>query len=517
MHHQKESIVTNRLFARSLYILAFCGMAGSLVAQSVLLGETKLRSSASQAAAKEPASFHEVVKNVLPAVVTIEATQKVSPNRANLDSPPGPHGNPFKDMPGLPDELRKRFEEFGEQPFGPQDAQPRRAFGSGFVVDPKGVILTNEHVVHGATQVEVHLQDGRKFVSKDILTDPKTDLAIVRLDVKESLPALEMGDSDAMEIGDRVLAVGAPLGMTGTVTSGIISAKGRDIHMNMYEDFLQTDAAINPGNSGGPLVNLEGKVIGINSVIKSGTGGFQGIGLAVSSNLAKTVMTQLLKEGKVHRGYLGVQVAPLSPEIAKHLGLANPDAVVVAKVSPGTPAAKAGLKDGDIVTAIAGKAVKDVRGLQRAVAELPLNQPVDVTLWRNGASKRLAVTIEEQPRAYGLAASATRSGDLDGESINLSKIGVTIAQLTPERAKKLGFSEKTAGVVITEVEPQSMAAEAGLRKGALILKVDQQPVQTVEEAKSALEKGSLEKGILLQVNAAEAGTTYVLLKSATAS
>jgi len=480
--------MTNRFSATPLYILALCGMAGSLVSQSVLLGQSKLGSLAGQAAAKEPASFHEVVKNVLPAVVTIEATQKVSLTHANL--PPGSHDNPFRNMPGLPDELRKRFEEFGQQPFGPQEMQPRRAFGSGFIVDPKGVILTNEHVVHGAKQVEVHLQDGRKFVSKNIVSDPKTDLAIVRLDVKESLPALEMG--------------------------GIISAKGRDIHMNMYEDFLQTDAAINPGNSGGPLVNLEGNVIGINSAIKSGTGGFQGIGLAVSSNLAKTVMTQLLKDGSVHRGYLGVQVAPLNAEVAKHMGLANADGVVVAKVSPSTPAAKGGLKDGDIVTSLAGKAIKDVRGLQRAVAELPLNQPVDVTLWRDGASKKLAVTIEEQPRAYGLA-TATESGDQDAGSINLDKIGVTIAQLTPEFAKKLGFSEKTAGVVITEVEPQGMGAEAGLRKGTLIQKVDQQSVQTVEEAKSALEKGSLEKGILLQVKAPEAGTTYVLLKSAAAN
>jgi serine protease Do len=499
----------NRFSAKGLYVLALCGLSGSFVAQSVLLGETK---NGSLTAVKEPTSFHEVVKNILPAVVTIEANQKVSVAHANGNSNPGSHGNPFKDMPGVPDDLRKRFEEFGQQPFGPMESQPRRAFGSGFIVDSKGVILTNEHVVHGAKQVEVHLQDGRKFVSKNIMTDPKTDLAIVRLDIKEPLPFLELGNSDSMEIGDRVLAVGAPLGMAGTVTSGIISAKGRDIHMNMYEDFLQTDAAINPGNSGGPLVNLEGKVIGINSAIKSGTGGFQGIGLAVSSNLAKTVMTQLEKDGNVHRGYLGVQVAPLSPEVANHLGLANSDGVVVSKVSPGTPAAKAGLKDGDIVTTLAGKAIKDVRGLQRAVAELPLNQPIDVTFWRDGVSKKIAVTIEEQPRAYGLVASAAESGDQDAGTVNLDKIGVTIAQLTPEQAKKLGFPEKSTGVIISEVEPQGMAAEAGLRKGSLILKVDQHSVQTVEETKSALEKGSLEKGILLQVKAPEAGTTFVLLK-----
>jgi serine protease Do len=510
--------MTQRFSATPLYILALCGMAGSLVGQSVLVGETKL-GTVPKRAGQEPASFHDVVKNVLPAVVTIEATQKVSLNRTNGTTPPGFHGqpkpgNPFKDFPGLPDELRKRFEEFGQQPFEPQESQPRRAFGSGFVVDPKGVILTNEHVVHGAKQVEVHLQDGRKIVSKNILTDPKTDLAIVRVDLKESLPYLELGDSDAMEIGDRVLAVGAPLGMAGTVTSGIISAKGRDIHMNMYEDFLQTDAAINPGNSGGPLVNLDGKVIGINSAIKSGTGGFQGIGLAVSSNLAKTVMTQLLHDGNVHRGYLGVQVGPLSAEVAKHLGLPNADGVVFSKVTPGAPAAKAGLKDGDIVTSLAGKPIKDVRGLQRTVAELPLHQPVEVTLWRDGVTKKVSVTIEEQPRSYGLAAANGESSDQEAETTSLDKIGVTIAQLTPERAKKLGLPEKTTGVVIASVEPNSVAAEAGLRSGLMILKVDQQAVTTVEETQKALEKSSPEKGALLQVKAPDAGTSYVLLKAA---
>jgi len=501
--------MTRPLSIKPLYGLAILGMAGTIGATSVLLGETKL-GTMSRPAAVETASFHDVVKSVLPAVVTIEATQKVSTAHSNAGKP---RGNPFQDFPGLPDELRKRFEEFGQQPFGPEESQPRRAFGSGFIIDPKGVILTNDHVVHGAKQVEIHLQDGRKFVSKNILTDPKTDLAIVRLDIKESLPYLELGDSDAVEIGDRVLAVGAPLGMSGTVTSGIISAKGRDIHMNMYEDFLQTDAAINPGNSGGPLVNLEGKVIGINSAIKSGTGGFQGIGLAVSSNLTKTVMTQLLQDGNVHRGYLGVQVGPLSAEVALHLGLPNADGVVIGKVSAGTPAAKAGLLDGDIVTSLAGKPVKDVRTLQRTVAELPLGKPVDLTIWRDGATKKLSMTIEEQPRSYGLEV-AGGPADQDAQSSSLDKIGVTIAELTPERAKQLGFPEKTTGVVITEVDPKSAAAEAGLRSGAMILKVDQQSVATVPEVQKAVEKCSLAKGILLQVKAPKTGISYILLKSA---
>jgi len=239
-----------------------------------------------QTTLKELPSYRDVVRNVLPAVVSIEARHKA---RQSVAKQPQLNLPPFGNMPGLPDELRKELENHR---FPSPETMPRHAFGSGFIVDPTGLVLTNDHVVRGADEVEVHLQDGRKFMARDIKTDPKTDLAIVRLDTKDSLPFLKLGDSNAMEIGDRVLAVGAPLGLTGTVTSGIISAKGRDIHMNMYEDFLQTDAAINPGNSGGPLVNLDGEVIGINSAIKSGTGGFQGIGLAISSNLARNAMVK---------------------------------------------------------------------------------------------------------------------------------------------------------------------------------------------------------------------------------
>ncbi len=258
---------------------------------------------------KDLVSYRDVVKQVLPAVVSIEVKPRVSSNT---------------------------HPAFGSVPFGslPEES-PGRALGSGFVVDASGVIFTNDHVVRDADEVEVRFQDGRTFTSHDIQRDPKSDLAIVRIQVKEPLPFLTLGNSDDMEVGDRVLAIGAPLGLTGSVTSGIISAKARDVHMNIYEDFLQTDAAINPGNSGGPLVNLAGEVIGINSAIKSGTGGFQGIGLAISSNLAKNVMEQLLKDGTVHRGYLGVQTQPLESAVSDRLGLAGKSGVVIAKVLPG--------------------------------------------------------------------------------------------------------------------------------------------------------------------------------------
>src|SRR5262249_36783040 len=444
-----------------------------------------------------PGGYRDVVKQVLPAVVSIEARPKAVFTGAKF-----PHGN----VPKLPDELRKELERFGKQPFPAPDMAPHRAFGSGFVVDPAGVILTNDHVVHGADEVEVTMQDGRKFTSRDIKVDPKSDLAIVRVQSKETLPALKLGDSNAMEIGDRVLAVGAPLGLTGTVTSGIISAKARDVHMNMYEDFLQTDAAINPGNSGGPLVNLAGEVVGINSAIKSETGGFQGIGLAISSNLAQGVLNQLVHDGAVHRGYLGVQVQPLDAKVAAHLGLAGKGGVVVGKVMSGSPAAKCGLQDGDVLTELAGQPVESPQGLQRVGAGLTIGRQVELAVVRGGAGRVVTMTVAEHPDSFGTARKTSEAG-----ATSLAKIGVEVTELTADRAKELGYPAKTEGVLITEVEPNGVAAGAGLRSGWLILAVDQQKVKTVEEGQKALEQGSLEKGLLLQVGTPRGGTAYVLL------
>ena len=282
---------------------------GSFVAGPLLRGQNTAKPAA--VAIKELYSYRDIVKKMLPAVVSIESKVKpANPVRMQRRRP---------DLDQIPEEFRQFFGG-AEQFEMPQ--RPQVGFGSGFLVDSKGVVLTNYHVVAGADQVEITLADGRKFTSKDIKADQKSDLAIVRIESKTALPHLELGDSDQMEIGDRVLAVGAPFGLTGSVTHGIISAKGRNgLSMNMYEDFLQTDAPINPGNSGGPLVNLEGKVVGINSAIKTQSGGFQGVGLAIASNLAKNVKDQLLKDGVVRRGYLGVQIKDLIDKELAH-GLA---------------------------------------------------------------------------------------------------------------------------------------------------------------------------------------------------
>ncbi len=314
----------------------------------------------------EITSYREVVKSVVPAVVSIESRGK--PRRVGSKAP-----------------------ELG--------------FGSGVIVDPKGVILTNFHVIEGADSVEVSLPDGRKFSSKDIRGDRKTDLAIVRIQSEKPLPALELGDSDQMEVGDRVLAVGAPFGLTGTVTHGIISAKSRNLKLNFYEDFLQTDAAINPGNSGGPLISLDGKVIGINSAIKSKTGGFQGVGLAISSNLTKEIMTQLLRDGTVRRGYLGVQIRDVDNEVATKLNVKEGEGVLITKVFDNAPGSKGGLKTGDVVLSVGGKNVKDGLTLQRAVASLPVGKEAEVSLIREGKPKSLSIKIEEQPEDYGMSAN----------------------------------------------------------------------------------------------------------------
>jgi serine protease Do len=464
---------------------------------------------------KELYSYRDIVKRVLPAVVSVESEAKVKP-RSKLKQP-GKRSPRFDD-PRVPEEFRKFFEEFG-YPDQMPDESPRLGFGSGFIIDPKGVILTNFHVVDGADHVTVQLKDGRKFTSHDIKGDQKTDLAIVRIHAtgEGPLPYLELGDSDAMEIGDRVLAIGAPFGLTGSVTQGIVSAKGRNgLQMNMYEDFIQTDAAINPGNSGGPLVNLEGKVIGINSAIKTRTGGFQGIGLAVASNMARNIVQSLQNDGVVHRGYLGIQITDLAPAVARRMGLKQDTGVVVGDVFEGSPAGKAGIQAGDIITRVGDKAVKSGRDLQTVVAGLPLRKPVDVTLLRDGKSRVVPVTIEEQPSTFGLASGPTAPRQQQPEkpaSVGMDKLGLEFSDLTTEAADELGYRKNVKGVVITSVDPGSPAYDAGLRKGMVISKVDKHAVTTAAAARQALEKANLEQGALLQVQSPRGGTNFVLLKA----
>lgn len=500
----------SRWFA-ALSCLILGGIAGTFLAGPILRGQNAVP----VAVAKELTSYRDVVKKVLPAVVSVEARAK--PKKAS--APQGQRRKQLGDIPNLPDDVRKYLEELQGQQFDTPEDSPHFGFGSGFIVDGAGVILTNFHVVDGADQVEIQLKDGRKFQSKSIKGDRKTDIAIVRIEPGTALPALELGDSDAMEIGDRVLAVGAPFGLTGSVTSGIVSAKGRNgLRMNLYEDFLQTDAAINPGNSGGPLVNLEGRVIGINSAIKSHSGGFQGVGLAIASNMAKTIMDQLLKDGVVRRGYLGIQIEDLSdPKVAARLGVKENSGVVVGQVFDNAPAGKGGVQAGDIVTHLGDKPITGGKELQRIVASLPINKPVGVTVVRDGKTQVLQVTIEEQPAEFGtVRVPSPRTPQRDKDTVKLDRFGLEVTDLTREEADELGFRESARGALITKVDPASDAHKAGLRRGMLIVKVAKQPVKSAAALRDALAKDAPEDGVLFQVQSPREGTRYLVVKPETA-
>jgi serine protease Do len=485
--------------ATRLPLAAACLVAGGFL--GTLLND-RIHGQAVPAAVmpRELTSYRDVVKRVLPAVVSIEAkATKREPNRPRQQLPAN-----------IPDELRRFFE--GQD----DDRQnPNLGFGSGFVIDASGVIMTNFHVVEGADTVEISFQDGRKMTSTDIRRDPKTDLAVVRVKPERPLAALEFGDSDAMEVGDRVLAVGAPFGLAGSVTHGIVSAKSRqNLKLNQYEDFLQTDAAMNPGNSGGPLVNLEGRVIGINSAIKTRSGGSNGVGLAVSSNLAKDVGKQLLDNGTVKRGYLGVGVREVDADLAARLGVpAGNNSVVITKVYENAPAAKATLQPGDVILSIGGTQLKDVNTLPRVISKLPLNKPTEIVYLRDSKIFAQQITIEVQPEQFGTAERSPRAtgGRVPLDSA-LDLAGLTVVDLAPNTAVQLGYPRDAKGALVVQVEPRSEAANLGFAKGLLIVKVDKKAVTTAKEFQDAMANANREKGALLQVTRPSGETDFVILK-----
>jgi serine protease Do len=396
-------------------------------------------------------TFAKVAEAVKPAVININTVSK-----GTLQG-----RTPFEEFFG--EEFFRRF--FGELP----ERIPQRSLGSGVIVDPTGIALTNAHVIEGATEIEVITLDGSKHKAKVIGMDRKTDLAVLRLDDgKNSFPYARLGDSDKMQVGDWVIAIGSPFGLQATVTAGIISAKARQLGQGPFDDFLQTDAAINPGNSGGPLVNMQGEVIGINTAIVAGG---SGIGFAIPSNLARKIYTELVAKGKVTRGWLGVSIQPLTPELAKSFGAKETKGVLISDVVPDSPAAKAGLQPGDILLEFDGKKMDGPGDLQRAVGLTEPGKAARIKVWRDQAEKTVEVRIGESPDER-----EARTGPQRGRSL----LGLDVRPVTPEIARQLNL-RSTDGVVVARVEDGSPAAEAGVQRGDVIREVNRQKVRSLAD------------------------------------
>ena len=423
-----------------------------------------------------PRSFADIAQKVSPAVVNISTTTTVRIP-----------GGPFRHFFG-PDN-QEPFGDFFKRFFGdmPDREMKRQSLGSGFIIDKDGYIITNNHVVAGADEIKVKLVDGREFKAKVIGRDTKTDLALIKISsFFENLPVLKLGDSDKIRVGDWVIAVGNPFGLEHTVTQGIISATGRVIGSGPYDNFLQTDAPINPGNSGGPLVNLKGEVIGINTaIIASG----QGIGFAIPSDMAKNVISQIREKGKVIRGWIGVSVQTITPDMVEAFGLKNTNGALVAEVIPGGPADSAGIKRGDVIISFDGKTINKMSDLPFTVAETSVGKTVPVKVIRDKKELSLNVNVREMPE------KTTASS---GEAVPEEKLGITVHNITPELRSEFNIKVRS-GVIIVDVSPDSAASDAGLQPGDVIMEVNRTPVDNTGEYASAIKKSGKNKPVLFLI------------------
>ncbi|HEX3558479.1 MAG TPA: DegQ family serine endoprotease [Pyrinomonadaceae bacterium] len=468
-------------FFVALTLAAFgaqAGFAQSAVGQPV----------ASAAGLPVQTSYASIVSRVAPAVVTVRSERRVKASSQQF---------PFMDDPALRELFGNRAPRDGQGPRQQPRTEREEGLGSGVIVSPDGYVLTNHHVVAGAQEITVELTDNRVFSAKLVGTDQPSDLAVLKIDAA-NLPVLALGDSDRAQVGDIVLAIGNPLGIGQTVTSGIISAKGRTTGLGdgSFEDFIQTDAAINRGNSGGALVNTSGDLVGINSQILSPSGGSIGIGFAVPANMARDVMTQLVKNGRVHRGMIGVGIQSVTADIAQNLDLREVRGALVNEVQPGSPAAGAGVRRGDVIVAFNGAPVGDYNSFRNMVARTQPGTPVTFTVLRDGRELQLRATLAELPVEKPKGDENASGGNGVGASES-GKLGLMVEPLTPELAAHAEMSRDTRGLVVRNVDPEGPAADAGIRAGDVIQEVNRQPVGTREELRAALERSGARPALVL--------------------
>jgi serine protease Do len=489
------NIVSSLLRSRALWFAGAIAAASGLVWGATASGEIATHAKVSVKVDDQPIarsgspeaafSFAPMIKRVEPSVVKVMVTERGS-EASNQDL------SPFFDDP-----MFRRF--FGEIPDDgsnrrPERQAPEEGIGSGVIVSADGYILTNNHVVKSAKTIKVTLQDGRELVAKVIGTDPQSDLAVIKVEAT-GLPAITFADSDKIEVGDRVLAFGNPFGLSETVTSGMVSGLGRATLGLDYEDFIQTDAAINPGNSGGALVDVEGRLVGVNTAIYSRSGGFQGIGFAIPSNLAHNVMEQLADHGKVRRGYLGVKVQDLTADLAGEFNSESHGGALVAEVEPDGPAARAGFKSGDVIVKFDGKDVADARHLKLVVANVAPGEKVPAEVLRDGHSRTVTVAVADQPRDGRLAQdnpSADQGSGHDTGTLN----GVAVADLDSQARREFDVPAPVHGALITNVDPETPAAAAGLQPGDVIQEINRKPVESADDAIKLTEHPASKKTLL---------------------
>ncbi len=447
-------------------------------------------------------SYSDIVAADKPAVVTITTKMKVQDTSADQQQ--------FEQQFGSNSPYDQFFRQFfGEQnPFQNMPRQHRggqtaMALGSGFIISPDGMIVTNNHVIDGTTDIRVTLDDGSQYKGTLVGSDAKNDLAVVKIDAGKPLPTVAWGDSDKLRAGDAVLAIGNPFGIGTTVTSGIVSARGRDLHNGPYDDFIQVDAAINHGNSGGPVVDDTGKVVGINTAIYSPNGGNVGVGFAIPSDQAEAVVAKLEKGQKIEHGYIGVEIQAVTKDVAEAIGLDKQAGALVAQVVDGSPAAKAGLKSGDVVTELGGKAVATPKDLSRFVADMAPGDKADITVWRHGKAIDMSITAgRNSEERQASADNGNSNGSQPGASMQSdSALGVGLAGLTPAMRDRFGIDPSVEGVIVTRVASNKPAADSGIQRGDVIVSIDQQPVTSVGDAVKELKTVEKEgkKSVLLQV------------------